>query len=69
MQYNKIKKLTAAFFLGMIVFLCACETQDQRQIQSLTQELLLSELMTSGGAVYSPEGENCGWVELYNSTE
>ena len=69
MQYNKIKKLTAAVFLGMIVFLCACETQDQRQIQSLTQELLLSELMTSGGAVYSPEGENCGWVELYNSTE
>ena len=61
-----IKKLTAAAFLFLLILLCACESQ--AQTPSLTQELVISELMTAGGAVYSPEGDNCGWIELYNST-
>ncbi|MDY4488563.1 MAG: lamin tail domain-containing protein [Candidatus Limivicinus sp.] len=62
MQHH-VKKLIAALFVCLLAALCACQSQTRE-----TGALRFSELMAGGGAVYSPEGENCGWIELYNST-
>lgn len=62
MQHH-VKKLIAALFVCLLAALCACQSQTRE-----TGALRFSELMAEGGAVYSPEGENCGWIELYNST-
>ena len=62
MQHH-VKKLAAALFVFLLILLCGCESQPEE-----TGEIRISELMAGGGAVYSPEGENCGWIELYNST-
>lgn len=62
MQHH-VKKLIAALFVCLLAALCACQSQTRE-----TGALRFSELMAGGGPVYSPEGENCGWIELYNST-
>lgn len=62
MQHH-VKKLIAALFVCLLAALCACQSQTRE-----TGAIRFSELMAGGGPVYSPEGENCGWIELYNST-
>ena len=62
MQHH-MKKLIAALFVLLLAALCGCQAQIQE-----TGAIRFSELMAGGGPVYSPEGENCGWIELYNST-
>lgn len=57
---HKIKKLAVAVLVFLLMLLCGCDSR--------TQELRISELMAGGGQVYSPEGENCAWIELYNGT-
>ena len=54
MQHH-VKKLIAALFVCLLAALCACQSQTRE-----TGALRFSELMAGGGAVYSPEGENCG---------
>ena len=62
MQHH-VKKLIAALFAFLLAALCGCQAQIQE-----TGAIRFSELMAGGGPVYAPEGENCGWIELYNST-